>query len=247
MRLINTRTLLLSDEVFGNDIPEYAILSHAWTNEEVSFTEWLEPWPAIKSKAGYVKLRDACAVALARGNKWLWADTVCIDKSSSAELSEAINSMYAWYRDSVKCLVYLVDVEDSAEDNGSSLLEQFVASRWFTRGWTLQELLAPSSLTFYTRRINMPLLYGEGQQAFLRLQHEILRTYHDHTIFAWTWPSKGNQPLLDFGVLAPSPAAFRSHAGAASLLDTGKEPTPYTITLASRSDFQLCEQPAARP
>ncbi len=162
MRLINTETLLLGDETFGGGIPKYAILSHAWAKEEVSFQEWLEPTATTKSKAGYIKLRDACAVAFQKGHNWLWADTVCIDKTSSAELSEAINSMYAWYRNSVECLVYLVDVEYTANDKRQSSeypaydkpppsLDQFIASRWFTHGWTLQELLAPPQLTFYDR------------------------------------------------------------------------------------------------
>ncbi len=298
MRLINTATLGLRDERFGEEIPKYAILSHTWTQAEVTFREWTEATAATKLKSGYIKVRDACAVALARDHKWFWADTVCIDKTNLVELTEAINSMYAWYRDSVECLVYLADVDPVASDNGQSPTEQFAASRWFTRGWTLQELLAPSELTFYDRGwnrlgsrrqfadaielatdiaardlgsqfrgrlhrfsiakrmswmasrtttriedmaycmlgifdINMPLLYGEGPKAFLRLQHEIMRTYHDHTIFASTWALGGvtRGRFRDFGVLATSPAAFAGLRHRVEYdADDATERIPYTIT-----------------
>ncbi|KAF2753318.1 hypothetical protein EJ05DRAFT_426574, partial [Pseudovirgaria hyperparasitica] len=81
------------------------------------------------------------AQARADGLEWVWIDTCCIDKSSSAELAEAINSMYAWYARAEKCYVYLTDVTDAAH---------LSSSRWFTRGWTLQELLAPRTVQFFT-------------------------------------------------------------------------------------------------
>ncbi|KAH9909538.1 HET-domain-containing protein, partial [Xylariomycetidae sp. FL2044] len=93
-------------------------------------------------KAGYAKILGACRRARADGLTYVWCDTNCIDKRSSAELSEAINSMFAWYRDSAVCYAYLADVE--AKRAGS--LER---SRWFTRGWTLQELLAPKQVVFF--------------------------------------------------------------------------------------------------
>lgn len=72
----------------------------------------------------------------------MWVDTCCIDKSSSAELSEAINSMFAWYRNAKICYVFLAD---------TSGRESMGSSRWFRRGWTLQELIAPESMIFFDR------------------------------------------------------------------------------------------------
>ncbi|KAI8963150.1 HET-domain-containing protein [Daldinia sp. FL1419] len=143
MRLINVDTLQL-EEFFGKDTPPYAILSHTWNgNTEVTFKEWERAAidDTIKSKGGYAKIVGACRRAQKDGLQYLWCDTNCIDKSSSAELSEAINSMFAWYRDSVVCYAYLWDVQEG--------IDTFAKSRWFTRGWTLQELLAPSKVLFF--------------------------------------------------------------------------------------------------
>jgi len=157
MRLIDVHTLELKE--FFSNIPPYAILSHTWGNEEVTFQEYLlatspqlhshshsqAQAQEIKRKAGFSKILGACSRAKQDRLQYLWCDTNCIDKRSSAELSEAINSMYAWYRDSVVCYAYLADVDHN--DNGS-----FAKSRWFTRGWTLQELLAPSKIVFFDMR-----------------------------------------------------------------------------------------------
>ena len=142
MRLLNTKTIKLS-EFFDADIPPYAILSHTWGKNEVTFQD-LDRARAKGPKA-YSKVAGCCAKAASHGFEWVWVDTCCIDKSSSAELSEAINSMYRWYRSSKECYVYLEDV--SIGD-----MDQFGSSRWFTRGWTLQELLAPRELYFYDKR-----------------------------------------------------------------------------------------------
>jgi hypothetical protein len=130
-------------EYFGNNIPRYAILSHTWgaDNEEVTFKDLVEG--TGKSKAGYNKIRFCAKQAAKDGLQFFWVDTCCIDKSSSAELSEAINSMFRWYHESAKCYVYLPDVWIS--NDGS-----FQESRWFTRGWTLQELLAPKFVEFFS-------------------------------------------------------------------------------------------------
>ncbi|PIL28610.1 hypothetical protein GSI_08652 [Ganoderma sinense ZZ0214-1] len=95
------------------------------------------------------KIRKACAVARLDNFSQLWVDTSCIDKTSSSELSEAINSMFAWYRDAAVCYVYLADVprSDDLRRPGSA----FRRSRWFTRGWTLQELIAPRVVVFLSR------------------------------------------------------------------------------------------------
>ncbi|KAI2629335.1 HET-domain-containing protein [Hypomontagnella submonticulosa] len=145
MRLIDVNTLEF-EEFIGSEIPQYAILSHTWHgNTEVIFQEWERAATdaSIRQKAGYAKIVGACRLARADGWQYLWCDTNCIDKTSSAELSEAINSMYAWYRDSQVCYAYLNDVRAGTSTDTLS------KSRWFRRGWTLQELLAPSTVRFY--------------------------------------------------------------------------------------------------
>jgi len=137
-----------------NDIPKYAILSHRWGAEEVTYNDLLKG--TGKSKAGYRKIRFCGEQARRDGLQYFWVDTCCIDKSSSAELSEAINSMFRWYQKATRCYVYLSDVstleqkvsDTSAECDWESA---FRASKWFTRGWTLQELLAPRSVEFFSR------------------------------------------------------------------------------------------------
>jgi hypothetical protein len=146
MRLINTKTLQLH-EFFNETVPPYAILSHAWGDQEVTFHDW-QNLQQTTSKNGYSKILSACRQALDLKLDWLWVDTNCIDKSSSAELTEAINSMFAYYQRSEVCFAYLADVPTASQDN-ELLLTQIQASRWFTRGWTLQELIAPKHLTFY--------------------------------------------------------------------------------------------------
>jgi hypothetical protein len=148
MRLLNTSSLQL-EEFPGTETPHYAILSHTWEMEEILFSDM--QGGTAESKAGFAKVKGCCQKALDDGFEWVWIDTCCIDKSSSAELSEAINSMYAWYRDSVVCYAYLQDVTelDAADPNLLSMNE-FGKSRWFTRGWTLQELIAPPGVEFYT-------------------------------------------------------------------------------------------------
>ncbi|KAI1103473.1 HET-domain-containing protein [Jackrogersella minutella] len=263
MRLIDVNTLELK-EFFGSQTPQYAILSHTWDGDkEVTFQEWERRTDsAVMRKDGYAKIVGACRRAQADGLRYLWCDTNCIDKRSSAELSEAINSMFAWYHDSVVCYAYLADVH--------AKMDTFAKSRWFTRGWTLQELLAPSKVIFFdyswtvlgdrgelagmimgitrihigalkdrsmihdysiaqrmswaadrhTSRyediaycllgifgINMPLLYGEGHQAFKRLQQEIIKVSDDQSILAWDLQSSDACSLTS--ALAPSPVEFR--------------------------------------
>ena len=114
MRLLNVHTRHLS-EFFGSQTPPYAILSHCWGSEEVNYREMTStPTPPISpsesefvNKAGYEKIHSSCLQSIEDGLDWLWVDTCCIDKSSSAELSEAINSMYNWYENSVVCYALL--------------------------------------------------------------------------------------------------------------------------------------------
>ncbi|KAI1494902.1 heterokaryon incompatibility protein-domain-containing protein [Biscogniauxia mediterranea] len=147
MRLVNARTRKL-EEFVGDNIPKYAILSHTWIEgkKEVTFQE-IET-PEARTKPGYAKIQQASNLALADGFQYVWVDTCCIDKTSSAELSEAINSMMSWYERSEVCYAYLTDVKPGLSPSKQKVA--FEKSRWFTRGWTLQELLAPCHLIFYS-------------------------------------------------------------------------------------------------
>ncbi|KAI0514626.1 heterokaryon incompatibility protein-domain-containing protein [Xylaria bambusicola] len=124
----------------------YVILSHTWGDEaeEISFRDLNDP-QITKSKKGWDKLQNSCKVAKAAGYKYIWNDTCCINKESSSELSEAINSMFKWYESADVCYAYLEDF-DSCDESRS-----FATSRWFTRGWTLQELVAPSDVQFFDK------------------------------------------------------------------------------------------------
>ncbi|KAJ4382093.1 hypothetical protein N0V86_002422 [Didymella sp. IMI 355093] len=149
-------------EFHGKQIPDYAILSHTWiaNDQEVTFKEITKG--KGKDKLGYNKLKFCADQATKDGLRYFWVDTCCIDKRSSAELHEAINSMFMWYQESKKCYVYLSDVPSEKALEGplkqtlalSSPVHQsrilaFEGCRWFRRGWTLQELLAPTSVEFF--------------------------------------------------------------------------------------------------
>jgi hypothetical protein len=250
MRLINTTSGHLVEFVAGN-LPRYAILSHTWGEDEISLQEYRKVTNhfgsndpeilAATTKAGYEKIRNCTALAASQNIRYAWVDTCCIDKTSSAELSEAINSMFSWYQNACVCYVYLVDIDPS---HGNDIRP----SRWFTRGWTLQELIAPLDVQFYNRfwtflgtkdssltagisnitgiprevllsanpfgasvaqrmswaskrmttrvedlaysllgifQVHMTLLYGEGENAFRRLQEHIATHSTDHTLYAW--------------------------------------------------------------
>ncbi|KAF2656255.1 HET-domain-containing protein [Lophiostoma macrostomum CBS 122681] len=274
-------------EHFGYNIPPYAILSHTWgaDEDEVSFKDLVQG--KGKKKAGFRKLIYCAQQAVQDGMRFFWADTCCIDKSSSAELSEAINSMFKWYLDSQICYAYLGDV-DYTED-----FTQIAKARWFTRGWTLQELIAPKTMVFYSKDwkelgnksrlskqiaqitgidptvldrrlgydlnlrnlsvarrmswasqrnstriedeaycllgifgVNMPLLYGEGRQAFARLQEEIMKESADHSLFAWR-PDPNAASGTTFGAFAPSAAAF---AHSSHVVPFGTRKRPYHLT-----------------
>ncbi|KAM0134522.1 hypothetical protein ACHAP3_005416 [Botrytis cinerea] len=134
----------------GSDIPEYAILSHTWgaDTDELTFQDLMND--TGQNKSGYRKLQFCDEQAKRDGLQYFWVDTCCIDKSSSAELQEAINSMFRWYRNAARCYVYLSDVSTNGHNQaGLSWQPIFKASRWFTRGWTLQELIAPRSVEFF--------------------------------------------------------------------------------------------------
>ncbi|XEV07396.1 hypothetical protein FSHL1_012683 [Fusarium sambucinum] len=302
MRLINVETLELESFVgdLGREVPTYAILSHVWTNEEVSYQQMTGSLPLSEDSKGYRKIVEFCAKVRNEGFEYAWVDTCCIDKTSSAELSEAINSMFLWYRKSDACYVYLQDVPSI--ENPVTKGSQFRQSRWFTRGWTLQELLAPHEVIFLandwreigtkatlsatiseitkidiktlvghtwthvsiamimswaserqTTRledhaysllglfdVNMPLIYGEGQKAFYRLQVEIMKLSNDDSLFAWS-----TEPLQDkgystregisargfqfLGLLAPSVSCFRDSHDIVTPKDYPDSHSPYDM------------------
>lgn len=181
MRLLNTKTQRLSEFV-DDSIPPYATLSHTWiADQEISLPQLkkihelsdasvyfrpFQPPPSaherheiyrsrseLTNKWGYSKIMRCCELARKDGFEWAWIDTCCIDKTSSVELSEAINSMFLWYQNCGMCYTFLFDVPDG--DALSDKNSKFRKSRWFTRGWTLQELLAPPHMKFLSKSWNI--------------------------------------------------------------------------------------------
>ena len=177
MRLVNVKAFLERESLiregkrvdrrikvleFGDDeATEYAILSHRWLAQEMDYNEMVnlakmdgEERDEIRQRDGYTKILQSCKQAQKDGYGWLWVDTCCIDKRSSAELSEAINSMYRWYENAKVCYAYLHDVPDpwfpTASDD-ERYLDFGGWPEWFSRGWTLQELIAPSNVQFFNK------------------------------------------------------------------------------------------------
>lgn len=264
MRFLNTRTLKfeqIPDSELHLEENQYAILSHRWgaDNDEVSFED-VQTSTEFSSKKGFNKIREFCKVAISENCRYGWVDTCCINKGDAVELSEAINSMYQWYKGSKICIAYLEDVPQ----------KQLTDSQWFDRGWTLQELISLKAVTFFdhdwniigtklnliadlsrktsipkkilshttqpsscsvaqrmswaasrkTKRvedrayslmglfdINMPMIYGEREKAFLRLQQQIIQRSKDESIFAWDMESPDAARTYS-GLFAPSPSAF---------------------------------------
>ncbi|KAK5656578.1 hypothetical protein OQA88_4557 [Cercophora sp. LCS_1] len=256
----------------------------------------------LERKKGFSKVLYACSQAEKDDFQYVWVDTCCIDKTSSSELSEAINSMFSWYQSAKVCYAYLEDVQRGNSKNRiayRSWKDDFARSRWFTRGWTLQELLAPRDVRFFgagweelgtkaslyrlietttgidrrtlaepnlinkasiARRmswaahrrttrvedtaycligifgVSMPLLYGEGDNAFLRLQEEIIRRSSDQTILAW-------------GILNQEQQLVTHHVQVDELQDSAFTGTMPTLAQSPR-DFagmgRVVRAPAAR-
>ncbi|PQE10620.1 NB-ARC and Ankyrin domain protein [Rutstroemia sp. NJR-2017a WRK4] len=144
----------LTRKLMEHEIPRYAILSHTWgtDDQEVNFDDVTSG--VGKDKNGYEKIQFCGNRAAYDHINYFWVDSCCIKKSSDAELSESLNSMFYWYKVAAKCYVYLSDVfavHDGVEQSQSIWEPSFRASRWFTRGWTLQELLAPVSVEFFSQ------------------------------------------------------------------------------------------------
>ncbi|KAF2402463.1 HET-domain-containing protein, partial [Trichodelitschia bisporula] len=280
MWLLDAKTIQLR-EFADNEIPRYAILSHTWGSitEEVTFADMLEaaerasagdekPHIETAKKTGFFKIESSCRQALADEIDYVWVDTCCINKNSLTDLSEAINSMFRWYQGARVCYAFLADVPPKTPSE--KWLRHLYAARWFQRGWTLQELLAPPDVRFYSKdwtfigtrskmrhtiaritgidvayldgkdlrhasvakkmswasqrtttrledtaycllgifNVNMPLLYGEGNKAFLRLQEEIIKDSEDQSIFAWGSRQPWSGALRLRGLFARSPAEF---------------------------------------
>ncbi|KAF1829888.1 HET-domain-containing protein [Decorospora gaudefroyi] len=153
MRLLyfDSSRRLTSADFSRKPIPPYAILSHTWGDDEFLFEDLVNG--TGESKAGYKKIRF-CGEQTARDSlQYFWLDTCCIDKWKISELSHAINSMFRWYKNAAKCYAFLSDVSTSPTDaqrHQSTWEASFRKSRWFTRGWTLQELLAPALIDFFS-------------------------------------------------------------------------------------------------
>lgn len=291
MRLIQVSSVndqegpLILKDIPADRIHDYpfAILSHTWGDDEVVFPD-IHIGNA-RAKRSFSKVAFTCRQAAQDGLGYAWIDSCCIDKSSSAELTEAINSMFPWYRMAAKCYALL---EDYDEDR--LVPSKFMSCRWFTRGWTLQELLAPSTVSFHsasghcigTREtlcrcisdvtridtdiltgqvalgtasvakrmswaaerqttrledaaycllgifdVNMPMLYGEGTRAFIRLQEEIMKTTDDESLFAWCDPSAPQNAR--HGLLSTSPRFFAASRSFIPYQDWGARP-PFQMT-----------------
>jgi hypothetical protein len=159
MRLLeynNSGEFSLTKDFGSGKMPEYAILSHTWgpDTQEVTYRDLIDG--TGENKIGYKKIRFCEEQVRRDGLYYFWVDTCCIDKSNAVELQEAINSMFRWYQNAVKCYVYLSDVSTKKRKASDSFTEYawepaFRSSRWFTRGWTLQELLAPGSVEFFSQ------------------------------------------------------------------------------------------------
>ncbi|KAL7900143.1 heterokaryon incompatibility domain-containing protein [Trichoderma sp. SZMC 28014] len=165
MLLLNTQSQDL--EVFAtNEEVRYAILSHTWGSQEVTLADFLANEKRTGSE-GWDKICRSSEVAARLGFDYLWVDTFCIDKSSSSELSEAINSMFQWYEKAGICIAYLEDV--SSADDPTKDGSQFAKCRWFSRGWTLQELIAPPEVHFYSQEWELIGTRTSLQEAITRV------------------------------------------------------------------------------
>jgi hypothetical protein len=312
MRLLHTSRLTIEmvDERATPRV-KYAILSHTWEDEEVTFQEMQNIQPDTKRKKGYDKILKSCDRAKKGGFDWIWIDTCCIDKTSSAELSEAINSMFRYYDESAVCYAFLSDAGGTQPiycDNDPDNVMGRVTPRWYSRGWTLQELITPRKVHFLNKHwedigtkedhrpaiapvsgideyalvgedvsritvarrmmwfakrrttrvediaycmlgvfgVNMPLLYGEGHNAFGRLQEEIVKSINDQSIFVWMYPNPARLSFAEHGLLAKSPSSFQS-AGAVSMFINERPERPQPVVTRHGLGIQLlmCKDPAS--
>ena len=151
MRLIKiSRDQSLDMSAFEDqNIPPYAILSHTWgsPDDELSFVDFNK---GLKRRTpGYEKLQFCAKQATNNDLTYFWVDTCCINKKDISELQRSILSMFRWYANSAKCYALLSDV------SFAKWKQDIPHSRWFTRGWTLQELLAPREVEFFSKEGQM--------------------------------------------------------------------------------------------
>ncbi|KAJ9129985.1 HET-domain-containing protein [Coniochaeta hoffmannii] len=235
MRLFHARSLKFQD-FNESSLPPYAILSHTWdAPEEVTLQDMTSPY--LPSKKGYAKITETCRLALGHSLEYVWIDTCCIDKTSSAELTESINSMFRWYQKARTLQEMLAPLDlqfynsrwaliGTKEELGKELskitripIEAITAARslrsfsaaarmsWASeRVTTREEDIAYCLLGLFD--VHMPLVYGEGNKAFYRLQEEIIKKTFDPSLFAWQPDDETAQTYLS--VLATSPADFRN-------------------------------------
>lgn len=328
MKLINCETGQIETERDWVDgkLPPYAILSHTWATgvgpSEVTYQDYMTGREAATRNLNWAKIDGAIEVTQAGQERlnYLWIDSCCIDKTIDSELSESINSMFRWYSEAVVCYTHIADLEcqlaasvkKGAVNHDSRLSEReknhLRNCKWFTRGWTLQELIAPPRVEFFDKNwtgfgsrnelsdilsditgidqevlqdpvnpmsrrdpgailrrmtvakrmswaqsrqtsktediaysllgifdVNMPMLYGEGAKAFIRLQKEIMVSNNDLTLFAWqVMPPEQREksdasPPTIRGILAESPREF-ANAGDLLLSDRAKFNPDFAIT-----------------
>ncbi|CAN9280448.1 unnamed protein product [Alternaria alternata] len=154
MRLLHYDALgrLVLTDFRGKSIPPYAILSHRWSDSEI-LIEDISNETYKEKEEGYRKLQFCAERAAQDELQYFWIDTCCIDRWDNNERSKAINSMFRWYKNAARCYVFLSDVSVSTATEPvqrSDWEASFRASAWFTRGWTLQELIAPVSVEFFS-------------------------------------------------------------------------------------------------
>ncbi|KAK6429893.1 hypothetical protein LTR95_013958 [Oleoguttula sp. CCFEE 5521] len=185
-------------------VPRYAILSHTWLKageDEPTFKDLQEGLG--QEKPGYKKIEFCGEQARRDELEYFWVDTCCINKENRSELSYAIRSMFRWYRNSDRCYVYMSDVSDSEHSIiPTSWASEFDRSRWFTRGWTLQELLAPRIVEFYSSEcvlLGSKILLAEHISEITRISRSAL---NGHTLsrfsreerFGWSSSRETSRP-----------------------------------------------------
>jgi hypothetical protein len=159
MRLLNVHRLEF--EEFNRNVPKYVTTSHRWrAGNEAMISD-------IRSKhntdnSGFKKVEGfaQCVRKHMGFVDWMWIDTCCVNQDSSQEVDEAVNSMFQWYSNAEVCLAYLADVSNAKD------MDQFRRSEWFRRGWTLQELLAPAFVVFFSK--NWQIIGCKGKSKYTR-------------------------------------------------------------------------------
>ncbi|KAG7284237.1 hypothetical protein NEMBOFW57_010601 [Staphylotrichum longicolle] len=212
MRLLRTAPspspLPETEEFIGSQIPPYAILSHTWSAAEQTLAHLSTPDAPLPATLQPSLAKVTRTLALAHTRDALahaWVDTVCIDKSSSAELAEAINSMFAWYAAAAVCYVFLSDL---APGSPADLERDLPRCRWFTRGWTLQELIAPREVVFFDREWRWRGDKGGWAGLLSKVTGVPETSTADLSVFAW---KEDRVPCPAFaGMLAESPRQFAS-------------------------------------